>query len=89
MENPERILIEPVEIIPLDKAQFCENCQCITRQTNHHCGGCGSESVVPLKKWLGERIGPQSESEEKISERAKQICEILMTHGISGAKRST
>ena len=44
---------EPVELIPLDQAVLCENCQVISRAKNDHCLSCGSHSILHLANVLG------------------------------------
>ena len=40
----------PVESIPLDRAQLCLDCNCITEANNNHCRTCNSHSVLMLAK---------------------------------------
>jgi hypothetical protein len=50
----------PVEIIPLDRAVLCANCNCITASTNGHCVACGSrESLLNLARLL-DNVQPGS-----------------------------
>lgn len=36
---------------------------------------------------MSRPLGPRPESEEEIQDRSKRIADILMEHGVSGAKR--
>ena len=44
---------EPVELIPLDHAVLCGDCQMISRARNDHCLSCGSHSILSLASVLG------------------------------------
>lgn len=46
---------EPVELIPLDHAVLCEDCQMISRGRNDHCLSCGSHSILSLASVLGSQ----------------------------------
>lgn len=46
---------KPVELIPLDQAVLCENCQVISRDKNDHCLSCGSHSILHLANVLGRK----------------------------------
>jgi hypothetical protein len=46
---------EPVELIPLDYAVLCEDCQMISQARNDHCLSCGSHSILSLTSVLGSR----------------------------------
>ena len=46
---------EPVELIPLDHAVLCEDCQMISRARNDHCLSCGSHSILSLASVLGSQ----------------------------------
>ena len=46
---------EPVELIPLDHAVLCEDCQMISRGRNDHCLSCGSHSILSLASVLGRQ----------------------------------
>jgi hypothetical protein len=46
---------EPVELIPLDHAVLCEDCQLISRARNDHCLSCGSHSILSLANVLGSQ----------------------------------
>ena len=44
----------PVESIPLERAQYCEDCKMVTCADNNHCRVCGSHSVLMLAKVMGK-----------------------------------
>jgi hypothetical protein len=46
---------ELVELIPLDHAVLCEDCQTISRARNGHCLSCGSHSILSLASVLGSQ----------------------------------
>lgn len=46
---------EPVELIPLDHAVLCEDCQMISSGRNSHCLSCGSHSILGLASILGSQ----------------------------------
>ncbi len=46
---------EPVELIPLDHAVLCEDCQMISWARNNHCLSCGSHSILSLASVLGSQ----------------------------------
>ncbi len=46
---------EPVELIPLDHAVLCEDCQMISRARNDHCLSCGSHAILRLVNVLGSQ----------------------------------
>jgi hypothetical protein len=43
-------------LVRLRKAMLCANCELISEGFNGHCAGCGSESLLDLKKVLGGTI---------------------------------
>jgi len=65
---------EPVELIPLDHAVLCEDCQMISQARNDHCLSCGSHSILSLASVLGSQtatslqheISPSAEPETVI-----------------------
>lgn len=54
--NSEEKPFTPVEIIPIDQAVLCADCNAITRATNGHCLACGSASIVQLEKLLNRAV---------------------------------
>ena len=49
---------EQVELIPLGEAVLCLDCERVGRGKNDHCPGCGSKSVLALKRILNrEEVG--------------------------------
>jgi len=43
-------------LVPLDKAVLCANCELISEGLNGHCASCGSESLLNLSRVLGGTI---------------------------------
>jgi len=46
---------KPVEIIPIDQAVLCADCDAITRAKNDHCLACGSKSIMHVERLLMAR----------------------------------
>src|ERR1051326_7063591 len=46
---------EPVELIPLDHAVLCEDCQMISWARNSRCFSCGGHSIPNLASVLGSQ----------------------------------
>jgi len=49
-------------LVRLQKALLCANCEVISEGLNGHCAGCGSESLLSLRTILGEMIEPERSS---------------------------
>ncbi len=45
-------------LVRLQKALLCANCEVISEGLNGHCAGCGSESLLNLNGVLGGTIEP-------------------------------
>jgi hypothetical protein len=45
-------------LVRLQKAVLCANCELISEGPNGHCAGCGSQSLLPLSRILGGTIEP-------------------------------
>jgi len=43
-------------LVRLDKAVLCANCELISEGLNGHCASCGSESLLNLSRVLGGTI---------------------------------
>jgi hypothetical protein len=41
------------DVVALQKAMLCVNCDMITESTKHSCGVCGSPSLLSLSRLLG------------------------------------
>ena len=46
-------------LVRLQKAVLCTNCEIISEGINSHCAGCGSESLLRLSGVLGGTIESQ------------------------------
>ena len=42
-----------VNLIPLQDAVLCADCEVISEGTNGHCAGCGSQATISLRKVMG------------------------------------
>lgn len=59
---------EPVDLIPLDHAVLCEDCQMISRARNDHCLSCGSHSILSLVNILGSQSNTSLQHQPSLSE---------------------
>ena len=46
-------------LVHLQKAVLCANCEVISEGLNGHCAGCGSQSLLGLSRVLGGKIKPE------------------------------
>jgi hypothetical protein len=46
-------------LVRLQKAVLCANCEVISEGLNGHCAGCGSQSLLSLSRVLGGTIEPE------------------------------
>jgi hypothetical protein len=46
-------------LVRLQKAALCANCEVISEGLNGHCAGCGSQSLLGLSRLLGGTIEPE------------------------------
>ncbi len=46
-------------LVHLQKAVLCANCEVISEGLNGHCAGCGSQSLLGLSSVLGGTIEPE------------------------------
>lgn len=46
-------------LVPLQKAVLCVNCEVISEGLNGHCAGCGSQSLLKLSGVLGGTTVPE------------------------------
>jgi hypothetical protein len=42
-----------VNLIPLQDAVLCADCELISEGANGHCAGCGSQATISLSKVMG------------------------------------
>ncbi len=40
-------------LVPLQSAALCANCEVISEGTNGHCAACGSQALLALSRILG------------------------------------
>ena len=43
-------------LVRLQKAVLCANCEVISEDLNGHCAGCGSQSLLGLSRVLGGQL---------------------------------
>lgn len=46
-------------LVRLDKALLCANCEVISEGLNGHCAACGSEALLQLQQLLGGTAAPE------------------------------
>lgn len=46
-------------LVRLQKAVLCADCEVISEGSNGHCAGCGSQSLLGLSSVLGGMIEPE------------------------------
>ncbi len=44
------------DLVRLQKAVLCANCEVISEGLNGHCAACGSEALLCLKRLLGSAV---------------------------------
>jgi hypothetical protein len=47
------------DLVRLQKAVLCANCELISEGLNGHCAACGSESLLRLSRVLGGAVEPE------------------------------
>jgi hypothetical protein len=62
---------ESVELIPLNSAVLCEDCQMISKARNDHCLSCGSHSILSLANVLGSQF-PSTRRHQSHSVRGEE-----------------
>jgi hypothetical protein len=60
-------------LVRLQKALLCANCEVISEGLNGHCAGCGSESLLSLRTILGEMIEPERSSDLATSQAVNDV----------------
>jgi hypothetical protein len=51
--------LSPKNLIHLQSAVLCANCEVVSEGTNGHCAACGSQALLSLSRFLG---GPLASS---------------------------
>ena len=52
---------EPLDLIPLRLANFCQNCEIVTKNgTGSACPSCGSQAIRPLSAFLNRPELPRT-----------------------------
>lgn len=46
-------------LVCLQRAVLCANCEVISEGKNGHCAGCGSQALLSLSKLLGGSVGAE------------------------------
>ena len=59
-------------LVRLQKAALCSNCEVISEGLNGHCAGCGSQSLLSLSRVLGGMI-----------ESERSLCFATSAHAVS------
>ena len=68
---------EPVELIPLDHAVLCEDCQMISQARNDHCLSCGSHSILSLASVLGSQTVASLQHEISPTAEPETLAEVF------------
>src|SRR5437764_5900903 len=50
-----------LNLIPLQKAVLCTNCEVVSESRNGHCVACGSPSLLCLARVLGDGKNPRAQ----------------------------
>jgi hypothetical protein len=61
-------------LVRLQKAVLCANCEVISEGLNGHCAACGSEALLGLSRVLGGMI----ESQETLGLAPAEISDVLV-----------
>ena len=48
-----------IDLIHLQRAALCADCEVISEAKNGHCGACGSQALLNLSRVLGGSLGSQ------------------------------
>jgi hypothetical protein len=49
-----------IDLIHLQRAALCADCEVISEAKNGHCAACGSQALLNLSRVLGGSIGSQA-----------------------------
>lgn len=70
-------------LVRLQKAVLCANCDVISEGLNGHCAACGSEALLALSRVLGGTI--QTDLPLTFSELPRITAEIALRNSLSAA----
>jgi hypothetical protein len=52
-------LLPDANLVRLQRAVLCANCEVISEGKNGHCAGCGSQALLSLNKLLGGSVSAE------------------------------
>ena len=70
-------------LVRLQKALLCANCEVISEGLNGHCTGCGSQSLLSVSKVLGGTI--ESKQSLGFARLAHTVSDDLRVRSLSAA----
>ena len=70
-------------LVRLQKAVLCANCEVISEGRNGHCAGCGSQSLLSLSRLLGGTI--ERERSFGFATSADTVCDDVCVSSLSAA----
>jgi hypothetical protein len=70
-------------LVRLQKAVLCANCEVISEGRNGRCAGCGSQSLLALSRVLGGAIEP--ELSFGFATSAHAVCDDVSVSSLSAA----
>lgn len=70
-------------LVRLQKAVLCANCDVISEGLNGHCAACGSEALLALSRVLGGTI--QADLQLTFTELPRMTADIALHHSLSAA----
>ncbi len=70
-------------LVHLQTAVLCANCEVISEGQNGHCAGCGGQSLLHLSRILGGTIEPELSVGIAVSEHA--VSDDLRVRSLSAA----
>ena len=70
-------------LVRLQKAVLCANCEVISEGLNGHCAGCGSQSLLGLSRVLGGTI--ESELSVVFATSAQAVSDDVRVRALSAA----
>ena len=70
-------------LVRLQKAVLCANCDVISEGLNGHCAACGSEALLALSRVLGGTI--QADLPLALSDLPRITADIARRHSLSAA----
>jgi hypothetical protein len=70
-------------LVRLQEAVLCANCEVISEGRNGHCAGCGSQSLLNLSRVLGGTIEP--ELSFGFAETEPAVCDDVCVSTLSAA----